>query len=216
MMKSNFGLLLLLLYAIALPAQKSDAPALPLPQTSIKASYLGTIVYPGFKWGIERPYKVIQVEKDKKWGLKTILKERYWTGNVGFYHHPTFHDNLFLLLERQKRRQSAGGWFGETSVGLGYSRSFLGGTTYTVAESGQVNEKPLAGYDYGMASLAAGGGYNFAMKKDIPFKVFGKISILGIFPYNSHLHLRPAIELGCIYSPAGFWKSQPNIKIKRK
>jgi hypothetical protein len=82
-----------------------------LPKTGIKTAYMGSITYPGFKIGLEYPYKVIQLDKTKSWGTKTILKERYITLNLGFYHHPTFHDNFYLLAEWQLRRQKSNGWF---------------------------------------------------------------------------------------------------------
>jgi hypothetical protein len=215
-MKLNFLILLMLSVALASNAQISSKPQ--MPQTSIKAAYLGSIVYPGFKVGIERPYKVIQVEKHRKNGTKTILKERSLTANLGFYHHETFHNNFYLLFERQKRRQKMNGWFSEIAPGLGYSRTFLGGTTYKVDENGEVSKKSAAGYNYVMASVAFGGGYNFAMKKDLPIKAYYKVSLFTMFPYNSFVYLRPTVELGATYSLRNFWKANPTLKtrVKRK
>ncbi len=190
--------------------------AIPMPQTSVKAAYLGALIYPGFKIGIERPYKVIQVEKTRKRGTKTYLKERYLTANIGYYHHATFHDNFYLLIERQKRRQKPSGWFTEIAPGIGYSRTFLGGATYEVSDAGEVSKKALAGYNYAMLSVAFGGGYNFAVKKEKPMKIYGKISVFGMFPYNSFVYLRPTVEVGMARSFGGFWKANPTIKTKSK
>ncbi len=187
-----------------------------MPETSIKAAYMGSLIYPGFKIGIERPSKVIQVEKTKSWGTKTILKERYWTYNFGFYHHKTFHTNLFLLVERQMRRQNSGGFFVEFAPGLGYSRTFLDGITYTVNENGVVNKKSLAGYNYAMLSLGGGCGYDFSRKTKMPFKMYLKTSALIMAPYNSFLYVRPTAELGIIYSLKSFWKANPSVTIKKK
>lgn len=185
-------------------------------QTGLKAAVLGSLIYPGLKLGLERPYKVIQVEKNRRRGEKIILKERYLSANLGYYHHPTFHDNLYLLLERQKRRQGMTGWFREHAMGLGYSRTFLGGETYEVSEEGQVDRKKQAGHHYALFSFAAGGGYNFAAQSRQPIKIYGKLSLLGFFPSNSFIDLRPTLELGLIFTPTHFWKAYPKIIIKKK
>jgi hypothetical protein len=187
-----------------------------LPETGLKASYLGSIIYPGFKLGIEKPYKVIQVEKTKSWGTKTILKERYWTLNLGYYHHPTFHDNLYLLAEWQMRRQKSNGWFFEFAPGLGYSRTFLAGTTYAVSDNGEVSKKTAAGYNYAMFSIAGGFGYDFSKKKDLPIKAFFKPSLFVMAPYNSFIYARPTVELGIVFTPDGFWKANPSVKTRKK
>ena len=183
-----------------------------LPETGIKAAYMGSIVYPGFKLGIERPSKVIQVEKKSK----TILKERYWTYNLGFYKHKTFHSNVFLLVERQNRRQFPNGLFVEAASGLGYSRTFLDGTTYQVDENGAVSKKPLSGYNYAMLSFSSGIGYDFSKKKALPIKLYFKPSLIVQAPYNSFIYTRPTAELGIIYSPNSFWKANPSVKTKKK
>jgi hypothetical protein len=205
-------LILLILGLTNLCFAQNAAPQ--MPQTSLKAAYLGSVVYPGFKIGIERPYKVIQVEKKRKNGTKIILKERSLTANLGFYHHETFHDNFYLLIERQKRRQKMSGWFSEIAPGIGYSRTFLGGTTYKVDDAGVVTKKTAAGYNYAMVSVAFGGGYNFAMKRDLPIKAYYKVSLFTMFPYNSFVYLRPTLELGATYALGNFWKATPKI-VKR-
>lgn len=199
-MKQLYLLLLLALPAILLKAQPPTSLVLPRPQPAIKAAYLGSILYPGLKIGIERPYKATQIDKTKRWGIKSVSSERYLTANLGYYHHATFHDNFFLILEWQKRRQNANGWFMDLAPGLGYSRTFLGGTTYTVSDNGTVELKKLAGYNYALLAASYGGGYNWAMKKDKPLKAYGKISLLFLFPYNSFVYLRPTAELGLAYA----------------
>ena len=175
-----------------------------LPPMGIKASYVGSILYPGFKVGIEQPYRIHQLNKKKSWGTKTIFKERYWTLNLGYYHHASFHDNLYLLAEWQLRRQKSSGLFFEFAPGLGYSRTFLGGTTYEVDDKGGVSKVTAAGYNYAMLSIAGGIGYDFSKKTDLDFKIFLKPSILVMAPYNSFFYIRPTVELGIIFSPSNF------------
>jgi hypothetical protein len=188
-----------------------------LPQTAIKAAYMGSIVYPGFKIGIERPFSVKQIDKRKYWGVKTILKEKFLTLNVGFYHHTTFHDNLYVLAEFEKRRQQPKGMFYEFSTGLGYSQTFLDGTVYKVDDSGKVTSSTSGGYGYGMFSIATGIGYDFSQKDDTnPLKIYLKPSILVMAPYNSSIYFRPTVEIGAIYPLESFLKAKPNFKFKQK
>jgi hypothetical protein len=187
-----------------------------IPQTGIKVSYLGSLIYPGFKLGIEKPYKVIQLEKKKKNGVKTVLKEKYWTLNLGFYHHASFHDNLYLLGEWQLRRQKLSGWFFEMAPGIGYSRTFLGGTTYKVSGNGNVTRKQLAGYHYALFSFSGGLGYDFSRKVHIPVKTFFKASSLLMTPSNSSVYVRPTAELGVIFSTQLFLKTRPLVKQRTK
>jgi hypothetical protein len=188
-----------------------------LPQTAIKAAYMGSIVYPGFKIGIERPFSVKQIDKRKYWGVKTILKEKFLSLNVGFYHHPTFHDNLYILAEYEKRRQQPKGMFLEFSTGLGYSQTFLDGTIYKVDDLGEVTSSTSGGYGYGMFSIATGIGYDFSQKDDTnPLKIYLKPSIVVMAPYNNLVHLRSTIEIGAIYPLESFLKAKPNYSYKLK
>lgn len=211
-MKKLFFILLGLFSLLSAKAQNATE----LPQTGIKASLDRNFKSTGFAIGIEKPYKVTQVEKQKKWGVKTILKERYWAFNVGFYHQNTFHDNLYLLAEWQMRRQKSKGWFFEFAPGVGYSRTFLDGTTYQVVDNGEVTHKSISGYNYALLSLTGGVGYDFSKKMDTPIKVFLKPNLSFFAPYNSSLYMRPSMSLGIVYSAKNFLKTPPSVKIKKK
>jgi hypothetical protein len=193
-MKKLFALLLWLICQHAAQAQDT--------KVGIKAAYMGSVTLPGFKVGVEFPAKVIVVNKQRSWGTKTILKERYWTLNVGFYHHPNFHDNLYFLVERQWRRQYGRGFFMELAPGVGYSRTFLGNPTYTLADDGTVSQKSLAGYNYLMLSVAGSLGYDFSKTTNLPIKLYLKPSFFAIMPYNSTKYMRPTYEIGVIF-PVG-------------
>jgi hypothetical protein len=99
------------------------------------------------------------------------------------------------------RRSKGGPWFTEFNTGLGYSRTFLGGTTYRVDESGNVSIVPAAGYSYAIASVGYGVGYN---SKNMPVSLYSRLSMLFMFPYNSTIYPRPTLEVGLIYIPVHF------------
>jgi hypothetical protein len=209
-------LISILLFCIFFIPMANAQDSKPTSNKSLKIAYLGSIIYPGFKVGLERPYRIKQINKKKNWGTKTIIRERALALNLGFYHHQTFHDNLYLLGEWQFRRQQPKGMFYEFAPGLGYSRTFLGGTTYKVDDNGVVSKQNMAGYNYAMASIAGGLGYDFSAKKIAPIKVYVKTSLLVMAPYNSFIYPRPTIELGLIYKLKSFLKPSPKFISKNK
>jgi hypothetical protein len=187
----------LLSWLLCLPV--SQAQELGFSHAGIKAAYMSSVTLPGFKIGVEIPTKVITKNKERSWGTKTILKERYWTFNLGFYHHPNFHNNLYLLAERQFRRQYPKGFFMDFAPGIGYSRTFLNGATYALDANGNdVTKKSLVGYNYIMWSLAGSFGYDFSKTKNQPFKIYLKPSLFVLSPYNSSVYIRPTYEIGII------------------
>ena len=185
-------------------------------KVSIKTSYLGTILYPGFKVGMEFPYSVKEIRKSRKDRVKVILKEQSWNLNLGFYHHATFHDNLFFVAEWQRRRQKQKGWFYDFTPGLGYSRTFLGGTTYTVDDKGTVDVKKMAGYNYLLLSIGYGVGYNFEYRSGAPIRIYSKMGLISLLPYNSFFYVRPTLEIGCVYKIDRVFSSKVKYSSKLK
>lgn len=210
----NMKHLILISCLLALPHwlwPQQSKPAIPLPQSTLRVAVLGSLIYPGFKVGVERPYRVIRPGSGGKY-----QKERSLCASLGYYHHGTFHDNFFLLLERRKRLQWQSGWFAEFSPGLGLSRTFLGGATYTVSATGEVDKRAWAGHTYALVSAALGGGYRFATRQGKPVTVYSNISLLGMFPSNRFIYLRPTMELGLAWNISRLFPSAPTVKEKKK
>jgi len=175
---------------------------------SLKAAYLGSLIYPGAKIAFEFPTALYTVTKSKRHSEKIYRKEKSVNALIGMYYHADFHTNVFLLAERQWRRIRTSGWFTEFAPGMGISRTFLGGTTYRVSDAGAVSTKPLAGYTYVLFSISAGMGYDFQKLWSKPFRVYSRVSLLIMAPYNSFIYARPTIELGIITNPSLFNKKQ--------
>jgi hypothetical protein len=185
--------------------------------SDIKVSYNSSLIYPGIRAGIEFPVNTVSLTRSTKKGdSKSILKNRYLSAGSGWYHHPGFHDNLYFTVEWTMRRTVKNGFFTEFSSGAGYSRTFLGATTYRVDGNGKVNILKSAGYNYAMVIAGGGFGYNFAQSKKIPLSVFYKFDILTMFPYNSIVYFRPAMELGLIYKPLKFIQVLTKTRIVNK
>lgn len=168
-----------------------------LPKAEIRLAYVGSVVYPGARLGLALPVRQLLLLKRN--GQKAIRKDWHLALNVGGYHHLDFHDNVYLTAEWQLRRTKASGWFTEFSPGLGYSRTFLGGTTYRVTDNGTVSIRKAAGYNYGLLTIGGGVGYDFAVKTARPVLTFFRANLLTMLPYNRFVYVRPTVELGLAY-----------------
>ncbi len=196
---------------MGLHAQKSSVsiPKEIIKTPNIKAAYLGSIIYPGFKIGIEFPMYAKETTVTKKSGkVKVKLKERFIATSLGFYYHKGFHANWMLSAEWQLRKTRNNGWFTEWAPGIGYSRTILDGTTYKVSESGEVAKVKLAGNNYLLFSIAGGFGYDFMIKKQKPLKLYFKSGGLVLTPYNSFMYPRLTAEIGVIINISNFIKKK--------
>jgi hypothetical protein len=184
--------------------------------SNLRISFNGSLIYPGIRFGIEIPvYSVIVTKNFNKGITKSFLKDRFVSVNSGWYHHPGFHDNIYFTAEWTIRKTHKDGFFTEFSFGPGYSRTFLGGTTYRVDNDGKVNIIKSAGYNYALIITGGGLGFNFPKDHGIPLSVVSKFDILTMFPYNSTIYFRPVLELGLIYKPENFiwvWIKRRTIK----
>jgi hypothetical protein len=181
--------------------------------SSLKISYNSSIIYPGTRIGAEFP-----IIKNRYYNYKdskinaTFVKDRLISINLSWYHHSDFHDNLYLTAGYTMRRAKSKGFMIEFSPEIGMSRTFLGGTTYKVDNNGNVTIEKLAGYYYALISACGGIGYDFSMTTAKPYIAFIKINLLMMFPYNSTIYLRPAMEIGIIYKPPHFLSLKVNSK----
>jgi len=185
--------------------------------SNLSISFNSSLIYPGIRIGIEFPVCSVNLTKNNNTERAgSICKDRFISANTGWYHHPGFHDNIYFTAEWTMRRTQKNGFFTEFSFGPGYSRTFLGGTTYRVDNNGKVNIIKAAGYNY--ALIIAGGslGFDFSEKKGTPVSLFSKFDILTMFPYNSTVYFRPVIELGIIYKPENFLQVSVRRRIIKK
>jgi len=176
------------------------APILLMGQ-NIKLGYNFDFANPSVSAGYEHLYKTKSFERKLKSGkIRSWKWVRIVSGNVGFYHHTGFHDNLYVTAGWAKRRVSAKGFFFDFSPEIGLSRTFVAGTTYNIENPDKIETKSSSGYFYGMAGLGIGIGHDFsARNKNIPLMLSLNIKGMVMFPYNDLLYLRPMMELGLIY-----------------
>lgn len=195
--------------------KKVNQPAY-APATGLRGGFLGSAIHPGFKIGVERPYKNTQIEKFSMRRTKTVYKERYLSYSLGMYHHKNYHTNFFSQAEWIARRQKSNDFYYESSLGLGLSRTFVNGAAYTVSDEGYIEKVPLSGNWYALATIGVGIGYNANLTKKKPYSVYLKHQWLLIFPYNAFVTLRPTIEFGINYNLSGFWDATPKFKYKEQ
>ena len=195
------GICILFIYCCPYCQAQSDSIIKPSnSHFNLKLSSGSSVIYPGVSTGIEfplHPYncKGLITKPDNR----SYYKCRFISGNLSWYHHPGFHDNLYFTAEIVMRRTRQGGFFSEFSFGPGYSRTFIAGTTYKENENGDISVVKHAGYSYAVITFGGGFGYDFSLKKQIPVSVFSKMNLLSMFPYNSTIYIRPVLELGFRY-----------------
>jgi hypothetical protein len=215
-MKDKMKILVLLLFCLTLNLNAQTSDSLINRSANLTLSYNGSLIYPGARFGFEFPVRSIELTKKKSSGEKIFIKDRFVTAQIGWYHHTSFHDNLYLTTGFTMRRIQPRGFFTQFSPEIGYSRTFLGGTTYTVDENDEVDINKLAGNNHLLLSVGAGLGYDLEKAKNKPFAIYSKFNALLMYPYNSTFYLRPTIELGVIYKPENFLKHNVNSKTKTK
>jgi len=194
-------------------SQSADSVWVEKKSSNLSSSYISSLIYPGARLGVELPVNTIYISKIRKSGkTRVFTKDRFVTANLSWYHHPAFHDNVYLSVGWTMRRTKSNGFMTEFSPEVGLSRTFLAGTTYRVDDNGNVSIKKRAGYYYTLFSVGGGIGYDFSITQRKPFSIFSKFNVLMMFPYNSTIYLRPVVEIGLIYKPFGFL----SLKVKSK
>jgi len=198
MLKKGFFILIIFNFSLC-HGQEDSITKLAINRYDLKVSYLSSLIYPGVSAGIEFPVRNAT--------RKQVIKDRLISANLNWYHHTDFHDNVYLTAEWEMRRANKNGIISEFSFGPGYSRTFLGGTTYRVNNSGDISVVKLAGYSYAMITIGGGFGIDLYEKKKIPFLAMAKMNLISLFPYNSSIYFRPVLELGIRYMPWRFNKN---------
>lgn len=203
MLKTVLFILIIFNFSMC-PAQEDIISKSSSKTVNLKLAYISSVIYPGVSAGIGFPVNqdFNYTSKKKRTG-KYFAKSRFITTNINWYHHPDFHDNLYLTSEWVMRRTKATGFISEFSVGPGFSRTFNGGTSYKVDDNGNISVVKLAGYNYAVITIGGGCGYDFSAKKQQPFSAFAKGNMLIMFPYNSTMYLRPVLEIGVRYIISG-------------
>jgi hypothetical protein len=183
-------------------AQSDSIKKLNTCEYNLKLSYNSSLIYPGLSTGVEfHLNKMDSVISVRHSGNRPVTRNRFVSANISWYHHPYFHDNLYLTVEWVMRRTRGNGFISEFSFGPGFSRTFLGGTTYRINGSGDVSVVKLAGYNYALFTIGEGLGIDFSVKKHLPFSTVAKMNIITMFPYNSTVYFRPVLEIGIRYNP---------------
>jgi hypothetical protein len=196
--------------------QAEGQPSEYRPQTGIRAAYLGSVIYPGFKIGLEKPYKVTQKDKLTTKKVNTLYKERYFSYSLGMYHQWRYHSHYFLQAEWVKRRQKSKGFYYEGSLGAGASRTFIDGPAYTVTDHGDIRKALLPGNGFAHLNMGGGMGYHGHFRLQKPVTIYLKHHWHFFFPYNGLVTPRLTIELGINYLMSDFWQANPTFKYQQK
>lgn len=164
------------------------------PKPEIKISCNSSLIYPGVSIGTG--FNIKAPDRGRRLLYEPIIRNQLVALNLSWYHHPGFHDNVYFTCEWVLRRSWRNCFYSEFSIGPGFSRTFLGGTSYRVNDNGAVSVKRFAGYNYAMFALGGGIGYSLQKKIKIPLSAFTRMNLISMFPYNSTIYFRPVLEIG--------------------
>lgn len=180
---------------------------------TLRLSYLSSLIYPGAAFGIQFPIRTRIYHKTSRSGdEKTSRRDRFWSANIGFYHHPTLHDHLMLHAAYGMRRTGSKGIFLQINPGIGVSRTFLDGVTYEVDNQGNIKTHTSSGSFYAMLMISAGIGKDFSIQHPkTPLSVFLNLNLPLFYPYNSLIYFRPTLELGCSYRFRHFLETKKSL-----
>jgi len=193
----SLSTLILIGVAAICNGQSDSAKMVSCPSPEVKISFNSSLIYPGISAGAGLMIKERAMPGHKrKSGSCTITRSQFGIINLNWYHHPGFHDNLYLTAEWSLRKIRKSGYYSEFSAGPGYSRTFLGGNTHHTDNKGDVYIKKHAGYNYAMLTIGGGLGFDFSSLEKAPVSVFAKMNLITMFPYNNTLYFRPVLELG--------------------
>jgi hypothetical protein len=193
-----------------------EKSSLYIPKNGLRFEFLGSLIFPGFKIGLEKPFSYTQIEKFRRNKIKRLYKERYLSYSMGMYYQDNYHTNIFPQAELIARRQKNKGFYYERSLGLGFSRTFVNSPTFSVSDDGKIVEQPLSGNWYGLASIGGGIGYNAYLKNQRPYSVYLKLHLMVMYPYNTFITPRPTIGIGYNYNFSGLGEASPRLKYKVK
>ena len=153
-------------------------------------AYAGGIV--GAEWLVQR--KAVTI---KNW---TRTKEKSLTLNFSYFNEPNLNQNLGLHAEWLKRtRYGNGGFFTELAAGIGVGTGInnVSPPTYVKNADGSESIKERD-TDFILATITAGLGYDFSIKKHKPIKIFAR---MGVYPIRYHFfvyNLYPKGEIGLV------------------
>jgi len=200
--------ILIFFSGILCSAQTDSVPATSQHRYSFRLSYVSSIIYPGMSIGAEYFLQEKQIQSVARSGEKKIsARARLISGNISWYHHPEFHDNIYFTAEYVMRRTNLKGFIKEFTFGPGISRTFLGGTTYRVSNNGDVSPVRNAGYNYALLTIGGGIGVDLSVKHNLPLAAMVNLNMISMFPYNSTIYFRPVLMLGVRTNPFT-WKRQ--------
>lgn len=180
------------------------------PATHFRLGVYGTLIYPGFQGGVEWPSKAITMYRHKKNKLKLYQKERYWGAQAGMYTQRFVHQQWYLGGTRSLRKVRSNQRYTEWVFGLGLSRSWLNGASYSVDDHGHVARRRAQGHWHGMFNTTWYMGWD-KPKTIKPYVGIGQMSFLG---NNGMPYIRPSVEFG-VRLKTEKWK-QPEIKTSER
>jgi hypothetical protein len=194
--------IILLIRAVNLFGQEPETDKINRQEVNHRVNFnlLFNGIYPGSGLSYDFPLLEVVKEKQKRSGkLKVKNISRGVRPQIGFYHHPNFHNNAWIGLAYYRRKVRPKGFFTEFSTSLSLSRTFVNQETYQVMGN-IVSIKKAPGYFYAMPEVGLKWGYEPAkMNSNARFSYYLGASVLTMYPYNGWFLPQPLFSFGTSY-----------------
>lgn len=155
-------------------------------ETNWQISYYGDVlINPGVAIGYQVPLKNWTSVKTKAKGDVSKYKSLNVGSDLIYYWFPEHHHGLILSPNVSYQRTKENGKYFQAKFSLGYHRSILDGTTYSVSTNDEVESKKFNGQGTLYNSLDFDFGKDLRVTKQKPFRWFFQIGLSGRTPYNN-------------------------------
>lgn len=142
---------------------------------------------------ITHPGVVLEFELEKMQSEKMSLPMRF---NLGYYHHPRYHDGMFFDFNFGTRRYFENGLFIEQSIGIGVIETIMNEDVFEVDDNGNVSKASRFNEPDFMLSITLGLGYNLTKKKESFNALWIRPKVFWQVPYKKSAVFHPVVQFG--------------------
>lgn len=157
-------------------------------QKAVTLSFYGqNFIRAGSQISVEFPIRYrfkVKEKRDIRWSKD---KEVLFAPAVKVYNHKGLHLGLVIIPEFIFRTVYNSGFKIENTIGLGWHRTFIPGTTYRENSAGGFDTVKLAGQNTLYFQLQYALGYDLRKQGNLPISWHVGMGVTGRFPHNSSL-----------------------------
>jgi len=159
------------------------------------------VLYPGANF--DAAFRIWYNEKYKRSKVpgkdsKSIERDLFLKGYIGFHNRPHFHTAVFTGPEIAFRLTSASGIYGEVAFGVGYMHTIYNDPVYELQDDGTF-KKVKAGEPHVILGGNLTAGIDFSKISGAPLALFAGLGLNQSYPNNTQWTKYPYVRMGVSY-----------------